>query len=71
MRKAFAESLREWLAKLPDVSPVGICPNDGYGWCECKACRALDTEEDRKSSVQMLRDMGVTRLDLFDYVIRN
>ena len=48
MRKAFVESLKEWLAKLPDVSPVGICPNDGYGWCECKACRALDTEEDRK-----------------------
>ena len=49
MRKAFVESLREWLAKLPDVSPVGICPNDGYGWCECKACRALDTEEDRRN----------------------
>ena len=30
-----------------------------------------NTEEDRKSSVQMLRDMGVTRLDLFNYVIRN
>ena len=49
MRHEFAESMKKWLAKLPDVSPVGICPNDGYGWCECKACRALDTEEDRKT----------------------
>ena len=49
MRRAFADSLREWLEKLPDVSPVGICPNDGYGWCECDACRALDTEEDRRN----------------------
>ncbi|MBR4746283.1 MAG: SEL1-like repeat protein, partial [Desulfovibrio sp.] len=39
---------REWLEKAGDVSPVGICPNDGYGWCECDACRALDTEEDRQ-----------------------
>ena len=49
MRRAFADSLREWLEKAGDVSPVGICPNDGYGWCECDACRALDTEEDRKN----------------------
>ena len=49
MRAAFVASLKEWLAKLPDVSPVGICPNDGYGWCECKGCLALDTEEDRRN----------------------
>ncbi len=49
MRRAFVASLREWLRKIPGVSPVGICPNDGYGWCECDACRALDTEEDRRN----------------------
>jgi hypothetical protein len=48
MRAAFVASLKEWLAKLPDVSPVGICPNDGYGWCECAGCKALDTEADRR-----------------------
>ena len=48
MRRAFAASLRQWIEKNPGVSPVGICPNDGYGWCECDACRALDTEEDRQ-----------------------
>lgn len=49
MRRAFADSLRAWLKKAGDVSPVGICPNDGFGWCECDACRALDTEEDRRN----------------------
>ena len=31
----------------------------------------FNTEEDRKKSVQKLRDMGAERLDLFDYMIRN
>ena len=48
-RKAFVAELRKWIACEPNVSPVGICPNDGYGWCECAACKALDTEEDRKT----------------------
>ena len=49
LRAAFVRELRKWIEREPNVSPVGICPNDGYGWCECAACRALDTEEDRRA----------------------
>ena len=45
-RKTFVSELKRWIACEPNVSPVGICPNDGFGWCECKDCKALDTEED-------------------------
>lgn len=48
-RDKFAERLGEWMAKVPDAAAYGICPNDGYGWCECAACRALDTDEDRRN----------------------
>ena len=26
----------------PNLQIVSISPNDGYGWCECEACKALD-----------------------------
>jgi hypothetical protein len=26
----------------PDCQITSISPNDGYGWCECEACEALD-----------------------------
>ena len=26
----------------PNLQVVSISPNDGYGWCECDACKALD-----------------------------
>lgn len=48
-RQAFSEELEAWMAKVPDAASYGICPNDGYGWCECDDCRAMDTDEDRKA----------------------
>ena len=48
-REAFAHELAEWIEKVPDAAAYGVCPNDGYGWCECAACKALDTDEDRRN----------------------
>ena len=48
-RRAFAAELAGWMAKVPDAACYGVCPNDGYGWCECAACRAMDTSEDRRN----------------------
>lgn len=47
MRAAFLREARSYLDAHPEVSVIGICPDDGYGWCECPACAALDTAEDR------------------------
>lgn len=47
MRAACADAIAQWVAGHPTVRVVGIAPNDGYGWCECEQCRALDTEADR------------------------
>jgi len=48
-RHAFADELAAWMEKVPNAASYGICPNDGYGWCECDGCRAMDTTEDRKN----------------------
>lgn len=48
MRGKFAYELNELIKKKPHIGVYGICPNDGYGWCECEQCLALDTPEDRE-----------------------
>lgn len=48
MRNEFVENIKKFLDKHPEISIVGICPNDGYGWCECEKCRMLDSKLDRK-----------------------
>jgi hypothetical protein len=49
MRKAFAQNISDYHRTHRSVSVIGICPNDGYGWCECEECKALDTPEDKKA----------------------
>lgn len=49
MRETFARELHELIRQKPHIGVYGICPNDGYGWCECEKCAALDTPEDRKN----------------------
>jgi len=46
MRKEFAKEVIRYGSAKPHIGVVGICPNDGYGHCECVKCRALDTAED-------------------------
>lgn len=47
MRAAFVREVRAFLDGHPEIAIIGVCPNDGYGWCECEECRKLDTPEDR------------------------
>lgn len=49
MRKEFVKNIIKAADELPQATEIGICPNDGYGHCECDACKALDTEEDKAS----------------------
>ncbi|HWL53917.1 MAG TPA: DUF4838 domain-containing protein [Chthoniobacteraceae bacterium] len=48
MRAALLSEVRAFLDAHPGAAVVGICPNDGLGWCECGDCLALDSESDRR-----------------------
>lgn len=47
MREQLVRNVERFVNENPGVSVVGVCPNDGRGWCECDACAAMDTAEDR------------------------
>ncbi len=47
MRQAFADELLKIIRRKPHIGVFGICPNDGYGHCECPDCRKLDSATDR------------------------
>jgi len=44
----FVEQVKAFLRRHRALDVVAIQPTDGLGWCECDACRATDTAEDRK-----------------------
>lgn len=48
-RDAVAEviaNIKQFLRENPEVSIVGLIPEDGVGCCQCEACRALDIHPD-------------------------
>ena len=47
LRECFANELLAQIRQNPNLGTYGICPNDGYGHCECEKCVALDRPEDR------------------------
>lgn len=44
LRKEYIARLAAFAAAHPDVPVLGIPSNDGFGWCECEACRRMDAE---------------------------
>ncbi len=40
----FARRVLEFFQKDPNLQIMSISPNDGYGWCECPQCLALDKQ---------------------------
>lgn len=40
--KIAVEATKEYFRKNPDALWIGMGPNDGSGFCECKNCQALD-----------------------------
>lgn len=38
----FARRVIELFDEDPHLQVMSVSPNDGYGWCECEACMALD-----------------------------
>ena len=39
-----AKAIREYFHATPGARVYSIAPNDGYGWCECQRCAALDAK---------------------------
>lgn len=39
------ETVLRWIAEHPEADVFSIDQNDGYGFCECENCAALDTAE--------------------------
>ena len=37
-----AKAIREYFQQTPSARVFSIAPNDGYGWCECERCKAID-----------------------------
>lgn len=40
-----AERICGFFAAHPEISTIGLWPNDGYGWCECPQCQAVEPQE--------------------------
>ncbi len=43
--KVATETVFDWIKKHPEASMFSVDQNDGYGYCECPACKALDDAE--------------------------
>lgn len=43
--KIATETVLDWVKSHPEASIFAIDQNDGYGYCECKNCKALDDAE--------------------------
>ncbi len=46
------EAAINYFEKNPDAYSFSVSPNDGYGWCMCPACVALDPPEYRADSMR-------------------
>lgn len=40
-----AERVCRFFGDHPEIGTIGLWPNDGYGWCECAQCQALEPQE--------------------------
>lgn len=43
--KICAEAIIKQMDEIPDCKIFSLCQDDGYGWCECEKCKALDVDE--------------------------
>jgi hypothetical protein len=42
----YAKSFVDFWEKNPRIDILGVIPNDGFGWCECKNCMKLEPDTD-------------------------
>jgi hypothetical protein len=44
------ETVLRWIKEHPQVQLISVDQNDGYGWCECPQCKAMDEAEESHSA---------------------
>ncbi len=73
LREELVKNLIEYGKKHPEVTNVGLVPNDGFGWCECKECSKF-YDKNRKGELYSLAEhvylAGEIYHDLVRYVNR-
>lgn len=47
LRRAVVERIVAYVDLHPDLPIVSLAPNDGYAWCQCPGCVAMDSAQDR------------------------
>jgi hypothetical protein len=47
LRRTVVERIVKYVDRHPGLPIVSLAPNDGYAWCQCPACVAMDTARDR------------------------
>ncbi|GAA4438077.1 hypothetical protein GCM10023091_18180 [Ravibacter arvi] len=45
MRKEAVQTVFGWIKERPEVNVFSVDQNDGYGFCECPDCKAIDERE--------------------------
>ena len=50
LQDLIAERIVKYLLSHPKLKTISLAPNDGYGFCECENCLALDSEFDRSTN---------------------
>ena len=48
LREEVARQLLAHAEKHPELSRIGLNPNDGFGWCECDRCRQYYQPDDHR-----------------------
>jgi hypothetical protein len=48
--KIATETVHRWIEEHPNLQLISVDQNDGYGWCECPQCKALDDAEGSHSA---------------------
>ena len=48
LREEIARNLLAYAAKHPELTRLGLNPNDGFGWCECPRCRTYYQADDNR-----------------------
>ena len=73
LREELVKNLIEYSKKHPEVTNVGLIPNDGFGWCECEECSKF-YDKNRKGELYSLAEhvylAGEIYHDLVTYVCR-
>jgi Domain of unknown function (DUF4838) len=50
MRRKLIKRIVDFARNHPGLPVISLAPNDGYRWCECASCVAMDSPEDRRAS---------------------